>query len=373
METDSFAGRMATAANDHDDVTPPPRPSEGGARDVRVLFSGRNLEYQKLWLVNMLLTLLTLGIYSAWAKVRNHRYLYGHTSLDGHRFSYLAKPLQILRGRLIALLVLVLLSGVAYVSPIAASLMYFLLMFAVPWLICQGIRFTLRMTSYRQVRFDFTGDYGGIMAHFIFLPLIAMFTFYFALPWVLKKIDQYTHNNITYGGKAFNVSNRTSAYYHAALVCVGLGILSMVLLLPLFSLLSGTGEGEGDAPPRFWLPVLLFVAMFVISQLVAAIWSAMIRNHLLANLSLDGIATFRSDVTSIGYAGLAMSNALLLIVTLGLAYPVTQVRMLRYLAEHTEVTIQPAMDSMINTVTSQDGAFGEEAAGLFDVDVSVLG
>ena len=39
-----------------------------------VIFEGKTSEYFGIWIVNLLLSLLTLGIYSAWAKVRRKKY-----------------------------------------------------------------------------------------------------------------------------------------------------------------------------------------------------------------------------------------------------------------------------------------------------------
>ena len=68
----------------------------------RFEFSGTGSEYFRIWIVNIMLTILTLGIYSAWAKVRSQRWLHGHTSLADSAFRYHARPLQILIGRVIA-------------------------------------------------------------------------------------------------------------------------------------------------------------------------------------------------------------------------------------------------------------------------------
>lgn len=65
-------------------------------------FRGSAREYFKIWIVNLCLTLLTFGIFSAWAKVRKKRYLYSHTVLDGTSFQYLGMPIPILKGRIIA-------------------------------------------------------------------------------------------------------------------------------------------------------------------------------------------------------------------------------------------------------------------------------
>src|SRR5262245_54813734 len=79
-----------------------------GARLERFSFTGSGGEYFRIWIVNMLLSILTLGIYSAWAKVRRLRYFYGNTHLAGSAFEYHGRPIAILKGRLLAFGVLLL-------------------------------------------------------------------------------------------------------------------------------------------------------------------------------------------------------------------------------------------------------------------------
>ena len=71
-------------------------------------FSGDASEYFGIYMVNNIFTWLTLGIYSAWAKVRTLQYFYGNTELAGGRFQFTASPLRILRGRVIAFLLFIL-------------------------------------------------------------------------------------------------------------------------------------------------------------------------------------------------------------------------------------------------------------------------
>src|SRR2546421_6112345 len=71
-------------------------------RQVQPEFTGTAAEYFRIWIVNLFFTLATLGIYSAWAKVRKRRYFYGSTRLDGDSFDYFASPKAILNGRIIA-------------------------------------------------------------------------------------------------------------------------------------------------------------------------------------------------------------------------------------------------------------------------------
>ena len=80
-------------------------------------FRGKASEYFAIWIVNMALTILTLGIYSAWAKVRRERFFYGNTVVHGSHFEYTADPVIVLRGRILAV-VLFGLAGAADAAPI---------------------------------------------------------------------------------------------------------------------------------------------------------------------------------------------------------------------------------------------------------------
>ncbi len=80
--------------------SPPPaattRPPE------QLHFTGTGGEYFGIWIVNLLLTIVTLGIYSAWAKVRRLQYFYRHTEVAGLELRFprhAGKDLDRPRGR----------------------------------------------------------------------------------------------------------------------------------------------------------------------------------------------------------------------------------------------------------------------------------
>src|SRR4026207_2339411 len=70
-------------------------------------FRGNGGEYFRIWIVNLLLTIVTLGIYSAWAKVRRLKYMYRNTQIADSSFDYHGSPVAILKGRLVALVLLI--------------------------------------------------------------------------------------------------------------------------------------------------------------------------------------------------------------------------------------------------------------------------
>ena len=353
------------------------------SRTSRVEFSGREGEYFKLWLVNLALSLLTLGIYSAWASVRNNQYLYGHTKIEGQGLRYLANPLQVLKGRLIAFACFALYGVLSNLNPMAALILMVAFIVATPWMIVQGIKFKMKMSAYRNVRFSFEGSYWGALVHFILLPILAVFTLYLAMPWVSKKIDQFVHANIRYAGKPFSVSTEAGQYYLAVLASVVVSAIAMSLAMALGSIFVDADLAarlpEMFASADTMASSALILAMFslmvvylLLFQLVISIYQGMVRNHLLSSMSIDGVVSLRSEIKLLPFARLNISNMLLLIATLGLAYPVAKVRLNRHLCEATQITLTPDADSLINTISDEHSAFGEELAGFFDTDLALV-
>src|SRR5262249_53609098 len=125
------------------------------------VFTGRGAEYFRLWVVNLLFTLLTFGVYSAWAKVRKARYFRQNTRLDGHVFDFHGRPGAIFRGRLIALVLFAAYSWSFDFSRIAGLVTAALLCVSGPWLFLRAQQFLLANTSYRGLRFGFHGTCAG--------------------------------------------------------------------------------------------------------------------------------------------------------------------------------------------------------------------
>ena len=62
-------------------------------------------------MVNLLLTIVTLGIYRFWAKTRIRRYLWSQTEFLGDRFEYTGTGKELLIGFLIVFAFLIVMPG----------------------------------------------------------------------------------------------------------------------------------------------------------------------------------------------------------------------------------------------------------------------
>lgn len=190
-----------------------------------VIFEGKTSEYFGIWIVNLLLSLVTLGIYSAWAKVRRKKYFYNNTLIENVGFDYHAKPFSILKGRLIAVALLV----VAAINPVLQSLVFLLIFIALPWLIVRGSIFNSRNSSHRGLRFDFMGTVGKAVRVFIGLPLLSMITFGLAAPYAAHERNQFLMNHHRFGLSQFNMKDVVKSFYKVYMI---------VFIVPLIGILA---------------------------------------------------------------------------------------------------------------------------------------
>lgn len=355
----------------------PQTPKTPPYRKVPVIFSGEAGQFFGIWIVNILLTIVTLGVYSAWAKVRTQQYFYGNTKIDGHTFSYLAQPLQILKGRILAVILFASYSLASNFYPLVGLGILGVLIFLFPWMLNQSLRFNLRMSSYRNVRFSFKGNYGSALVYFILLPILSVFTLYLMLPWALKQADNYVFNNISYGDKPFVTELKTGQYYETSLwvFLVSLGL--MLGMGALFMLVGGIGLATGldfNSNSEMLGPIMagFFVIFYIFSiSVISAIYRGRIRNHILNNTEVDGIAQLRSNVKIAPFAKLMFINVLAIIFSVGFAYPWVKVRTARFLSQATVVLIDNNADVAVEAMSDSQSAFGEEAAEIFDIDIAL--
>jgi uncharacterized membrane protein YjgN (DUF898 family) len=194
-----------------------------------IVFQGKVSEYFGIWIVNLLLSLVTLGIYSAWAKVRRKKYFHNNTLIDNVGFDYHANPISILKGRIIAFVLFALYIYGKGSSPILAGALFLLFFIALPWLIVRGSIFNARNTSHRGLRFDFVGTTGKAAKVFIGLPLLTFLTLGLIVPYAAHEKNQFLMNNHRFGLSQFDMSRVVKGFYK---------VYAIVFIVPLIGILA---------------------------------------------------------------------------------------------------------------------------------------
>lgn len=336
-------------------------------------FTGDAKTYFGIWIVNLFLSVITLGIYSAWAKVRRRRYFAQNTLIDGRRFDYHATGKQILIGRIIIVIGLIILA-----IPIVNILGLIVFMVALPWLLNRAIAFDARMTSFSGIRFGFDGSYGRSFLVFLLYPFLSVFTLYLAYPFVARAVHRYTIGNYRYGTARFGFDSPIGPFYKAFLLAAGWALLALVVG---FVVIGGVGilqelamasqAGIDPDPAIFARLALFYVVIFVAVLPAAFIYQAFLRNSVYANMTLEGGHRFASNVTPMQLLWISVSNAVVTVVTLGLMLPWAHVRMSRYLAAHTQMIAAGSLDDFIGQEQGKVSALGDAYADIEGIDLGL--
>jgi Bacterial protein of unknown function (DUF898) len=150
---------------------PEPR---GNIESSAIEFSGAGGEYFRIWIVNLLLIMVTFGIYYPWAKVRKLKYFYNNTSIDGHALDFHAEPKKMLRGSAIVAVFFMMYSVAVDFSPVAGLIAILAFMALAPMLFRASMRFRLANTSWRGMRFRFVAQ-DLKEAYWCIVPALALF------------------------------------------------------------------------------------------------------------------------------------------------------------------------------------------------------
>ena len=339
-------------------------------------FTGRAGEYFGIWLSNTVLGILTVGIYSAWAKVRRSRYFLGHTIVLGDRLEYHATGMTILKGRVIAAAAIAVYIGVGFVSPIAQTILALALVPVYPWIINRATRFNARMTSWRNVRFDWHGTYWGVARIYLLWPIVAVLTLGALAPAAARASREYLANHYALGRERFGAKTPLRPYCVALLWTLLLGAaLLLVVAGPVAVLMFASfssPDGGIDAGMNASLWQLVFVAAPVVVLVPTAIcFQILTRNIIVSALTLGDVATFRSELNPLRYLWIVLSNFVATILTAFLMHPWAQIRDYRYQAER--ITVRPAsgMGTFLDTEARSDQAFGEEFGEIQDIGIPI--
>ena len=340
----------------------------------RFHFNGSAGEYFGIWIVNVLLTILTLGIYSAWAKVRRLRYFYGNTFLARHSFEYHARPIQILIGRIIAIVILAAYNVLVNVNPIAGLFAFLGLLLLLPFLVARGLRFHARVSSYRNVRFDFAGGYGGALVAFIIGPILAALTLGIFAPQASRWHYRYVFNNLRYGGRSFLSTPRLGALYRVWLLPAIVAVVSIVAIFGISVFAGVLGEMETLEEDYAQAGIIAMIYLLMLTLLVSyalagLFYAAGVRNVVFQATVFDGKHRLESDFGRRRYAWIAITNLLVTMVTFGLMRPWAAVRMARYTWSHTALEMDGDLGTYLSELKDETGVVGAEFTDFEGIDI----
>jgi uncharacterized membrane protein YjgN (DUF898 family) len=387
-----------------------------GEHRLPVVFVGSGSEYFRIWIVNLLLTLVTLGLYYPYAKVRRLRYFHGATEVGGQPLSFHADPKKMLRGYLLVAAMVGLYSVAGQVSPTAGLVAFVIVAALWPALWHSSLRFRLANTGWRGLRLRFTGSrhgaYIALAPGFVLVFLLAALGLLAdpgtaeaadsvadpaagramalvgtalatlavlastpALLWLLRR---YQHHHYALGDEVTRFVVPLRTFYGLTLRIGGVGLACMALTVgvmllaawALGSLLGGAGSPAAGLVSA--LGVLSIFAALVVLQAVVWPYAVARMQDLCWNGTRSAQLRFKSRLRYRSLLGLTLKNWTLMLATLGLYYPFAVVATARLRLQAVQVRMACPPETLLGRAARADeSAAGDAAGDLLGLDIGL--
>lgn len=364
----------------------PPEPPAPTAADLlphaqALRFHGTGSEYFRIWVVNLCLTLFSLGLYSPWAKVRKARWFARNTELAGQRFDFHGEPWRILLGRVLALLLLGLWTQVFDLSATAALGVLALFCALGPLLFVSAQRFRLANSSWCGLRFGF--DAPKATAYAVCVPALLLWSAsgvlaqmdidqtwsvwaaglsLLTLPWSHARLKRLQHVHARYGAQRFGFSAPNGLFYR----------VYVAALLPLLLATAVASVVVWGFPAGKAWPLLAGAGSVLLVWLV--VWPTMAARlqHVVWSHTRLGPVAFRGQLEAGRLRRLVIGHTLLVLLTAGLWWPMAAVAVARYRIESLVVRSPiPLAELQVAARPQAAGAAGEGTVDLFGLDIGL--
>lgn len=354
-----------TAPSTGQSCEPPSTPCAPEVLPLR--FTATGSDYFRVWMPNLLLNLLTLGLYWPFAQARRQAFFFRHTWVGEHALGFHAHPWTLFQAHLL-MLVLALLNVLVYLfMPPLAWLPALLLLLLWPALWHAALVFRLSQMRWQDQHLRFTGS--AAQAYFILLPLglpvffavtwacmsaqpgwgglaqdsafwlpmgLALTGMVLCVPWWWARLQDYLLRNCKFGAEHSEPDQGLLARGLYRLSGEVLG--GMVLLL---AALAGASALRPVADSGAGRVAVLGLGLLLCAAALRAYVEARV-HHLIWSQARNARIRFHSTLRFRDLCRISVENTLLILLSLGLFWPFAAVRRrrLKLQAMHVEIHAQ---------------------------------
>ncbi len=382
------------------------------ATSLQIRFTAAGSEYFRIWIVNLLLTLVTLSLYWPFARARRLRFFRSNTVIGGHALGFHADPWKMFRGYVLVLIVGI---GYAVLSTVAPGYQWIALLgFAAIWpaLWRASMQFRTYYTRWRGLGFGCVGSRRG--AYSVLLPLLlpavlfslafvgidpeasdvdpsALQTRFSALgvlvvavvlmaPWWFARLKRYQQDHWVYAQEQTHWEGEgTKGFYVLGLIgVIGFLLAAAVILggswLVAYAAVTAGGADQPQAPGAPAMMLMVVAPLLIYAVLLVGIGpyvAARVQNLVWSN-TVSARLRFHSALRAREMIAVVVTNWVLIIMTLGLYYPFAAVRLARLRLEAVAVEFRGDIEQWFaDRARTQKGPVGDAAGDFFGLDVGL--
>lgn len=350
------------------------------AADKAIVFTGTWREYLPIAATNVLLTVVTLGIYRFWATARQRRYLWSRTEVIGDRLEWSGTGKEMFVGFLIVMAALIpfflfiqflfpamVARGHEFAAGIVVLLFYVALVYLGGFARFRALRYRLSRSWWRGIRggsndpgWRYAGGYLGRVA-------LSVMTLWIVWPWAATRLWNGRWNAMSFGPLMFRtdldadgLKRRWAAVYLVPMATFF--VAAMVAGLLGVALMGSQAE---PSPTLFMVIGGIFALFYLIIPLMTLHWYAKFYRKAAESLSL-GDLEFGFDARTRDWLKLFLGNIALAIVTLGFGLAYWGYRNWSFMVRHLHLYGEINVSELTQSQTSAPGE-AEGFADAFDI------
>ncbi|MFN8436220.1 MAG: DUF898 family protein [Cytophagales bacterium] len=309
-------------------------------------FRGQGSVLTGIFLVNLLLTVLTLGIYYAWAKVKTKKYIYSSTYLEESSFQYHATGKELFMGYLKVFVLVILFYGsiflITWLFPqqiwilsIVTVVFYLGILFLIPIAIHSSLKYETAKTSWRSIHWGYEGDLKVFMKDFYIGIFYTIISLGFYSLWLFINIRKYITSNVKFGNISFKYDGTAGAIFFIYLKGYFLSIITLGIYLPF---------------------------------LVLEVYNYHINNTYA--IQDERILKFKSNIKGWSFFFFELVNLLMIFFSLGIAIGWVVCRQLEYYTKNVDIVGDFRSEDLIQTQSDFNNASGD--ALMDGLDISLI-
>lgn len=333
---------------------------------------------------NFLLRIVTLGIYNFWGKTEVRKRIWSAIRINGEPLQYTGTGKELFLGFLLVLAVLSLptllltLLSLAQFGMRGADIAQTFFTIAFFYLIGVGmhraVRYRMSRTLWRGIRGGLDGDSWKYGWTYFWTGILLVLTLGWAAPWRAVKLQGLITNGLRFGNRPFAFDASSGALYapFAALwfsTATILGVTGAAIWGAIVSVGIQVQPGKSVDPALvFKIAAVIYGGLilgFLMFAVVSAWYRARMMNHFAAHTSFEHVR-FTGTATGRSLIWLALTNTLMVVLTLGLLAPVAQARSARYFVERLRMSGSASLGQILQGAAHEGR--GEGLAQAFDLD-----
>jgi uncharacterized membrane protein YjgN (DUF898 family) len=352
-------------------------------------FSGTWREYAPIAFTNLLLTIVTLGIYTFWARARTRRYLWSRTRFIDDRLEWTGTGLELFIGYLIAIVCFfvpfgflqlllqgVLMRGHEGAAVLIGIIVYLLLIYLVGVAIFRALRYRLSRTWWHGIRGGSDEQGFGYGWSYFWRTIVGYLAAGLMVPWSMTKLWNQRWGAMSFGPMRFHATARWENvigrylifYFSPAFLFLGIGIVALIAG-GVGAVAGGFSTGEAPGPGllvALIIGVIVFYLLFFIGLgLVALIYYSAFFREAAGALTLGGLR-FGFTARTKDWLLLYLGNVGLALATFGIGYIFVPYRNWAFFVRHAQAYGEVRLDDMTQSTTRDPGQ-GEGLLDAFDV------